>query len=80
MVFGSVALDTGCDFIPAAGSKDASPQMHTSNLATIKPSIGGVGYNVALAAQSVTRNTAASLYTFVADDLFVPVKDLDYYI
>ena len=45
--------------------------MHTSNLATIKPSIGGVGYNVALAAQGITSDTAASLYGFVADDLFV---------
>jgi len=76
MVFGSVALDIGCDFVSTTGSKDISPQMHTSNLGKIKPSIGGVGYNVTLAAQSVTSSAAASLYTFVADDMFVPFNNL----
>ena len=69
MVLGSVALDVGCDFVPTTTTSDETPQMHTSNLATIRPSIGGVGYNVALAVQGITSDTAASLFSFVADDL-----------
>ncbi|KAI9645476.1 hypothetical protein NHQ30_006215 [Ciborinia camelliae] len=41
--------------------------MHTSNIAQIRSSIGGVGYNVLQAAQ-LSSNEPVSLYTFVGDD------------
>jgi pseudouridine-5'-phosphate glycosidase/pseudouridine kinase len=52
-------------------AKDAvSPQLHTSNIATICPSVGGVGHNVALAAQLAGGgNLSVRLYSYVADDL-----------
>ncbi|PQE18730.1 hypothetical protein CJF30_00009734 [Rutstroemia sp. NJR-2017a BBW] len=51
VVVGSVALDLSCDYTPRESNKDTSPHMHTSNIGEIRSSIGGVGYNVALAAQ-----------------------------
>jgi pseudouridine-5'-phosphate glycosidase/pseudouridine kinase len=48
-----------------------SPQMHTSNLAAMTPSIGGVGRNVALAAARAGGNTSVLLRSLVADDLYV---------
>ncbi|KAG9245815.1 Indigoidine synthase A like protein-domain-containing protein [Calycina marina] len=69
IVFGSVALDIASDFTPAPGSVETCPQLHTSNLAVIKPSIGGVGHNVARAADYMSNKGAIGLYSMVADDL-----------
>jgi pseudouridine-5'-phosphate glycosidase/pseudouridine kinase len=44
-------MDLSCDYTPRESNKDASPRMHTSNIGEIRSSVGGVGYNVALAAQ-----------------------------
>lgn len=45
--------------------------MHTSNLAAITPSIGGVGRNVALAAHRAGGTTSVLLRSLVAKDLYV---------
>lgn len=56
LVLGSVALDLSCDYDPhqegdaSEAENDVLPKIHTSNIATISPSVGGVGHNVALAA------------------------------
>lgn len=72
-VLGSVAVDLSCDYTPLkeAGAKttSGSPQLHTSNIATIVPSIGGVGHNVALAAHLASGDASVQLRSFVADDL-----------
>lgn len=73
IVFGSVAVDLSCDLIvsesDSAASGISSPKLHTSNPATISHSIGGVGHNVALAAQLVSGNLKVILYSKVGDDL-----------
>ena len=52
LVFGSLASDLMCDYNPLVHSEDStSPALYTSNPATITQSVGGVGYNVALAAK-----------------------------
>ena len=50
IVAGSLAVDYSCDFIPSndANASD-TPQLHTSNPASITQSLGGVGQNVATA-------------------------------
>ncbi|KAG4431412.1 hypothetical protein IFR05_013104 [Cadophora sp. M221] len=72
-VLGSVAVDLSCDYTPLeeAGvqTTSGSPQLHTSNIATIVPSIGGVGHNVALAAHLASGDASVQLRSFVADDL-----------
>jgi pseudouridine-5'-phosphate glycosidase/pseudouridine kinase len=75
-------MDLSCNYAPSAEWEDSnsetkntgpietiSPQLHTSNIATISPSVGGVGHNVALAAQRVGGNVSVRLCSFVADDL-----------
>lgn len=71
VVFGSVAVDLSCDFSPRNTDRypSLSPHMHTSNIATIIPSIGGVGHNVALAAQLSSEDGSVRLCSYVADDL-----------
>jgi pseudouridine-5'-phosphate glycosidase/pseudouridine kinase len=80
-VYGSVAMDLSCNYAPPlkarSGSESisidddsVSPQLHTSNIATISPSIGGVGHNVALAAHLAGGpDLSVKLCSFVADDL-----------
>lgn len=81
LVYGSVAMDLSCNYVsPAqgvgptsatkgAGLNEISPKLHTSNIAKISPSIGGVGHNVALAAQRAGGNVSVRLCSLVADDL-----------
>lgn len=81
MVFGSLAVDLSCDYSPetktgSEGSSNpglaaqVSPVMHTSNIATINTTLGGVGHNVALAAHRATAgNLNVRLCSYVADDL-----------
>lgn len=61
---------------PEAGAETAStddnvsPQLHTSNIATISPSVGGVGHNVARAVQLAGGGAVSvRLCSYVADDL-----------
>jgi pseudouridine-5'-phosphate glycosidase/pseudouridine kinase len=66
-----VAIDLSCDYLPEHDG-DIVPKMHTSNIAIISPSVGGVGYNVALATQLAgTSSMSVSLRSFVADDPYV---------
>lgn len=72
VVYGSVAIDLSCDYAPlseksVSPSENISPHLHTSNIASITPSIGGVGHNVALAAHLV--GGSVRLHSLVADDL-----------
>ncbi|KAE8442822.1 hypothetical protein EG329_002794 [Mollisiaceae sp. DMI_Dod_QoI] len=72
IVLGSVAIDLSCNYSPRAvpsATTDVSPKMHTSNIATITPSIGGVGHNVALAAHRAGKQSSVSLRSLVAEDL-----------
>ncbi|PLB50454.1 putative carbohydrate kinase [Aspergillus steynii IBT 23096] len=48
LVAGSLAIDLSCDYAPFAGA-NKTPISHTSNPAVISQSLGGVGYNVAIA-------------------------------
>lgn len=78
LVLGSVAVDLSCDYSP---KKEISkkwrpetdfsivPKMHTSNIATISQSVGGVGHNVALAAHRAGSSLDVRLHSAVADDL-----------
>jgi pseudouridine-5'-phosphate glycosidase/pseudouridine kinase len=76
VVYGSVAMDLSCDYAPLGADAHSppselpiSPQMHTSNLAALSPSIGGVGCNVALAAHRAGGTTSVLLRSLVAKDL-----------
>lgn len=68
-VAGSVAVDLSCDFRQFGSSKATAPILQTSNPASIRQSIGGVGHNVAAAAHLVSSPGAVRLCTLVADDL-----------
>lgn len=71
LVAGSVALDLNCNFhndrYPEP--KPVSPVLYTSNPAGITQSIGGVGHNVALAAQSVHRGLKVRLCSMIGSDM-----------
>ena len=67
LVVGSVAVDLSCDFVD--DTKQSSPRMHTSNPASIRQSIGGVGHNVALAAHRTSHDSTVKLCSMVGDDL-----------
>lgn len=75
-------MDLSCDFKPHAEranslqkiggtetNESLSPELYTSNIATITPSVGGVGYNVALAAHRAGGNLFVRLCSLVADDV-----------
>lgn len=68
MVAGAVALDLSCDYVHE-GSK-GTPKMYTSNPARITHSVGGVGHNVALAAQRFGAGAVkVKLCSVVGDDV-----------
>ncbi|CAN8099599.1 unnamed protein product [Discula destructiva] len=71
LVAGSVALDLSCDFHNDRYNdpKPLAPILHTSNPAGITQSIGGVGHNVALAAQSIHRGLKVQLCSLIASDI-----------
>ncbi len=73
LVAGSVALDLNCDYAGGMASGDgttvSSPELHTSNPATISQSIGGVGHNIALAAHRVSEEGEVRLCSMVGDDI-----------
>lgn len=48
LVAGSVAIDLACNYLPQSKSVDSvQPRYETSNPASIKQSVGGVGHNIA---------------------------------
>ncbi|KAI9789043.1 MAG: hypothetical protein M1816_006398 [Peltula sp. TS41687] len=68
-VAGALAIDYSCDFTPLKdGMMNAtiSPELHTSNPATITASLGGVGHNVAYAAHLL--GSSVRLCSVVASD------------
>ena len=67
-MIGALAADTSCDYSPFdATTTEVLPTLHTSNPAAISQSAGGVGRNVATAAQYA--GAQVSLASVVADDL-----------
>lgn len=71
VVAGSVALDLNCNFHNDVYDepRPITPILHTSNPAGITQSIGGVGHNVALAAQSVHRSLSVKLCSMIGSDM-----------
>ena len=51
IVAGMLAIDYACDHTPLEGSKSRDLELHTSNPAVITQGLGGVGHNIARAAQ-----------------------------
>ncbi|KAK0346571.1 hypothetical protein LTR91_020492 [Friedmanniomyces endolithicus] len=66
-VAGSLNVDLSCDFTPQSSSSSLSPELHTSNPATIMQSLGGVAHNIARAAHLMGANVR--LCSAVGDDL-----------
>ncbi|TKA77775.1 hypothetical protein B0A55_04690 [Friedmanniomyces simplex] len=66
-VAGSLNVDLSCDFAPQSSSSGHSPELQTSNPATITQSLGGVAHNIARAAHLMGANVR--LYSAVGDDL-----------
>lgn len=71
LVFGSVAVDYSCDYIPYKKLVEPfTPQLQTSNPSSIVTSVGGVGHNVALAIHRTAASTnGVRLGSLVGDDL-----------
>ncbi|KAI1779921.1 Indigoidine synthase A like protein-domain-containing protein [Hypoxylon cercidicola] len=69
LVAGSVAVDLNCDYVGEDSLEHPAPHLHTSNLAHTGQSIGGVGRNVALAAQKVMQSSKVRLCSMIGDDL-----------
>lgn len=72
LVAGAVAVDLNCDYTSQKAGQE-SPQLHTSNPASINQSVGGVGHNVALASHLASRQTKVKFCSMVGDDLYVCV-------
>ncbi|PFH61228.1 hypothetical protein XA68_17926 [Ophiocordyceps unilateralis] len=68
-VAGAVAVDLSCHHISTPGSGDDAPRPCTSNPARITQSIGGVGYNVSLAAHLASREARVRFCSMVGDDV-----------
>jgi len=67
-VAGALAIDLSCDYKPILGSvSSTTPQMHTSNPATIVQTLGGVAHNIAKAAH--LAGASVRLCSAVGDDL-----------
>ncbi|KAI1208878.1 Indigoidine synthase A like protein-domain-containing protein [Annulohypoxylon truncatum] len=69
LVAGSVAVDLSCDYVGEDSLEHPPPHLHTSNPAHIGQSIGGVGRNVALAAQRVMQSPKVRLCSLIGDDI-----------
>lgn len=69
LVAGSVAVDLNCDYVGEDSLEHPAPHLHTSNPAHIGQSIGGVGRNVALAAQKAMQSSKVRLCSMISDDL-----------
>lgn len=67
---GAIAIDFACNYIPpATPGPDSSitPQLHTSNQASIQQTLGGVAHNIALAAR--LAGSTVRLCSAVGDDV-----------
>ena len=67
LVIGALAVDTSCDYTPLEAVEEPSPEKGVSNPARTVQTAGGVGRNVATAAQYAGAQVA--LASVVADDL-----------
>ena len=68
IVAGSLAIDLSCDYVPTNTPAAAlQPQPDTSNPASIRQSLGGVGQNIATALHYL--KTSVRLCSSVADDI-----------
>ena len=68
VVAGSLAIDLSCDYtLPNDRIASDQPQLHTSNPATIRQSLGGVGQNVATALHYL--GSKVRLCSNIGDDL-----------
>ncbi|QVM07438.1 hypothetical protein D8B26_002137 [Coccidioides posadasii str. Silveira] len=68
LIAGSLAVDLACDFAPSTGGSNAvSPALYTSNPSVISQSLGGVGYNVALASSYL--GSSVLFCSVVANDI-----------
>lgn len=69
LVAGALAVDFSCDYQPFANSISStiSPELHTSNPAVIRQTIGGVGHNIARTAHLLREHV--QLLSAVGDDL-----------
>ena len=68
IVAGSLAIDLSCDYVPTnTPAASHLPQRHTSNPASIRQSLGGVGQNIATALHYL--KTSVRLCSSVADDI-----------
>lgn len=67
---GAVAVDFACNYIPppnSASESSVSPQLHTSNQASIQQTLGGVAHNIARAAH--LAGSSVRLCSAVGDDV-----------
>ena len=68
IVAGSLAIDLSCDYVPTnTPATSHQPQPHTSNPASIRQSLGGVGQNIATALHYL--KTSVRLCSSIADDI-----------
>ena len=68
IVAGSLAIDLSCDYLPTnTPAASHQPQPHTSNPASVRQSLGGVGQNIATALHYL--KTSVRLCSSVADDI-----------
>ena len=68
IVAGSLAIDLSCDYLPTnTPAASYQPQPHTSNPASVRQSLGGVGQNIATALHYL--KTSVRLCSSVADDI-----------
>lgn len=68
LVAGAVAVDVSCNYTPFDKSADSQPLIHTSNPASITETTGGVGFNVATAAQYASKTNSVQLCSLIATD------------
>ncbi|OBT78004.1 hypothetical protein VF21_03120 [Pseudogymnoascus sp. 05NY08] len=68
LVAGAVAVDVSCNYKPFDKTADSQPLIHTSNPASITETTGGVGFNVATAAQYASKTNSVQLCSLIATD------------
>lgn len=61
-------MDVSCNYTPFDKSADPQPLIHTSNPASIMETTGGVGFNVATAAQYASKSNSVLLCSLIASD------------
>lgn len=74
LVAGSLALDLSCDYVgdgDGSETTETNPKLYTSNPASIVPTVGGVGHNVALAAHTIgsPEGVRVRLCSLIGEDI-----------